>query len=212
MKFRKIKMNILIFLLLIKIVYLAYSYITYYEYDNSINNSLKIHNEINKYEILLDDIVKFKNIVLDLKYFDLYIYNILVNNTKYTLKDNNNLKKIEILPSLKNMELNATKFMSNNVETINIMNTDIIDRLINNHYLKLLKYLPRNNSINISTLSKIYKIYICIKETEKVININLKNNYLPTFINDNFDDIESTIKNRIEFLLEKYITLQQFEN
>ena len=155
---------------------------------------------------------KFKDIVLDLKYFDLYIYNILVNNTKYTLKDNNNLKKIEILPSLKNMELNATKFMSNNVETINIMNTDIIDKLINDNYLKLLKYLPHNNSINISTLSKIYKIYICIKETEKIININLRNNYLPTFINDNFDDIESTIKNRIEFLLERYIHLQQLEN
>ena len=149
-------MNILIFLLIIKLGYLAYSFITYYEYAKSIYNPNRIQNEINKYEILLDDIVKFKDIVLDLKYFDLYIYNILVNNTKYTLKDNNNLKKIEILPSLKNMELNATKFMSNNVETINIMNTDIIDKLINDNYLKLLKYLPHNNSINISTLSKIY--------------------------------------------------------
>jgi hypothetical protein len=211
MKFRKIKMNILIFLLVIKLGYLAYSFITYYEFVNSINNPQRIHNEINKYEILLDDIVKLKDIILDVKYFDLYIYNILVNNTKYTLKDNNNLKKIEILPSLKNMELNATKFMSNNVEIINIMNTDIIDKLINDNYLKLLKYLPRNNSINISTLSKIYKIYICIKETEKIININLRNNYLPTFINDNFDDIENTIRNRIEFLLERYINLQQFE-
>ena len=210
MKLRRIKMNILIFLLVLKLGYLAYSFITYYEFANSINSPYRIYNEINKYEILLDDIVKFKNIVLDLKYFDLYIYNILVNNTKYTLKDNN-LKKIEISPSLKNMQLNATKFMSNNMESINIMNTDVIDKLINDHYLKLLNYLTHNNSINISTLSKIYKIYIYIKETEKIININLKNNYLPIFINDNFDDIENTIKNRIEFLLERYITLHQLE-